>query len=588
MISTSQTVGQVIAAVLPNGTNDDGYAEMFKILAGAGNSTHETNYGYPPVMPTDLFAAAGYLVKISGVIVHFDPSPYASNEGGQRIVLTTEDRHALNAVSAAWRKDGAVPHEVVTFWRRLIDAWDEPVVFGSSVRNGAQLPSWCEVAFKLVVIADMALNRLLRDHVPSSEYGGDLWEDIVKALYHRNHEGEKPRRPPPSVTYMADSSVACVMPKVRVSGVGTTLRNLTRSLALLPGRGEVRCLWDLTTNDTPSEDLETLDILLIPAPVKLEGKDFKPHVDPGRTARELHQYKKNWENFDLTQSWIGSKEKAMRFIRDCERLVRKAKLESGCVNGVILPEYALNWRVFRVLCFRLKKAEPRLEFVISGSSDNCDGDAGNHVLTRIWERNDGAKKHTSTSRSKHHRWRMDRSQVETYALSSALNPKIRYWWENFQLREREIHFHRFRKSSVMSVLICEELARSEPCHEILRAVAPNLIIALLLDGPQIRNRWPAQYASNLADDPGSSVLTFTSYGLIKRSNRQGHFDSNHSIAMWKDDSGRFVEIPMPGGEGLRGVLLSLWSDHVVDMTIAGKRSNARAWRYSSHYPVVLD
>jgi hypothetical protein len=110
---------------------------------------------------------------------------------------------------------------------------------------------------------------------------------------------------------------------------------------------------------------------------------------------------------------------------------------------------------------------------------------------------------------------------------------------------------------------------------------------LLLDGPQIKERWPAQYASNLADDPGSSVLTFTSWGLIARSNAQGRYKENRSIALWKDDGGNFLSIQMPTGNGARGVLLSLWSAHVKDMTMAGKQSVARAWRYSSHMPITL-
>ena len=47
----------------------------------------------------------------------------------------------------------------------------------------------------------------------------------------------------------------------------------------------------------------------------------------------------------------------------------------------------------------------------------------------------------------------------------------------------------------------------------LRAVGPNLIIALLADGPQIASRWPGRYAAAFADDPGSSVLTLTSAGM---------------------------------------------------------------------------
>lgn len=281
-----------------------------------------------------------------------------------------------------------------------------------------------------------------------------------------------------------------------------------------------------------------------------------------------------------------SQKNKYEFIKSCVNLLKAAKKETRTVNGVIFPEYALDYEVFDVLCKKMKAEEDKLEFLIGGSSVNCRKEKGNHVVTRIWyPGGSGSDRFLTLSRRKHHRWRMDRTQLSTYGLTSTLNPAIENWWENIPLGKREIHFARFRESSVFSVLICEELARSDPCHSILRAVAPNLIFALLLDGPQIRQRWPAQYASNLADDPGSAVLTFTSYGLIDRTIRQGFKNPSRAIALWKDDAGHLVEIDMPPGDGPRGVLLSLWSESVKDATITGKWSNARAWRYASHVPI---
>lgn len=72
-------------------------------------------------------------------------------------------------------------------------------------------------------------------------------------------------RAPASLTMMVDTAVACVLPKMRVSPMGAASRNLSRNLALISGRGEVRCYWYTKPEDTLlSEDDETLDILLIP------------------------------------------------------------------------------------------------------------------------------------------------------------------------------------------------------------------------------------------------------------------------------------------------------------------------------------
>ena len=52
----------------------------------------------------------------------------------------------------------------------------------------------------------------------------------------------------------------------------------------------------------------------------------------------------------------------------------------------------------------------------------------------------------------------------------------------------------------------EDLARLDEVADLVRRIGPSLIIAVLLDGPQLATRWPCRYASIVADDPGSSGL----------------------------------------------------------------------------------
>jgi hypothetical protein len=82
-------------------------------------------------------------------------------------------------------------------------------------------------------------------------------------------------------------------------------------------------------------------------------------------------------------------------------------------------------------------------------------------------------------------------------------------------------------------LVCEDLARPDPVTDVVRSIAPTLVVALLLDGPQLAARWPARYASVLADDPGCSVLTLTALGMTQRSQPPGHARSR-GIALWTD------------------------------------------------------
>src|ERR1700748_2630135 len=87
-------------------------------------------------------------------------------------------------------------------------------------------------------------------------------------------------------------------------------------------------------------------------------------------------------------------------------------------------------------------------------------------------------------------------------------------------------------STVVS-LVCEDLAQIDDVADVLRSVGPMVLIIPLLDGPQLSSRWAARYASVLADDPGSTVLTLTSYGMARRSRPPG-MEASPVIALWKD------------------------------------------------------
>ena len=133
---------------------------------------------------------------------------------------------------------------------------------------------------------------------------------------------------------------------------------------------------------------------------------------------------------------------------------------------------------------------------------------------------------------------------------------------------------------VLSVLICEDLARPDPAGDLIRAVGPNLVIALLMDGPQIKERWSARYATTLADDPGSSVLTVTSIGMSLLSRPFAGPSRGRIVALWKDAKRNApVEIELP--DGYDGVVLSLTARWFEEFTADG-RSDGK----SASHPVL--
>ena len=123
----------------------------------------------------------------------------------------------------------------------------------------------------------------------------------------------------------------------------------------------------------------------------------------------------------------------------------------------------------------------------------------------------------------------------------------------------------------MSVLICEDLARQDPIGEILRAVGPNLVIALLMDGPQLAARWSARYATVLADDPGCSVLTLTSIGMAQLSRPAGKPPSR-VVALWKDAiTAEPIEVSLP--DGADALVLTLSAEYHEEWSADGRSDN---------------
>jgi hypothetical protein len=70
-------------------------------------------------------------------------------------------------------------------------------------------------------------------------------------------------------------------------------------------------------------------------------------------------------------------------------------------------------------------------------------------------------------------------------------------------------------------LVCEGLAQIDDVADVVRSVGPTIVVTPLVDGPQLSSRWASRYASVLADDPGSAVLTLTSFGMAQRSRPPG-------------------------------------------------------------------
>jgi hypothetical protein len=151
--------------------------------------------------------------------------------------------------------------------------------------------------------------------------------------------------------------------------------------------------------------------------------------------------------------------------------------------------------------------------------------------------------------NKHHPWSLDDAQIYQYHLGGALHPGIR-WGEEIDVPRRSLQFYEFGEDITLVALVCEDLAQMDDVADLIRAVGPTGVITPLLDGPQLASRWVARYASVLADDPGSAVLTLTSFGMVQRSRPHGR-EASRVIALWKDPARGEREISLePGAQGV--------------------------------------
>jgi hypothetical protein len=310
-----------------------------------------------------------------------------------------------------------------------------------------------------------------------------------------------------------------VLPKLRPPSSGMTLRSLSHHVAL--DRSEVDARWVMAPPRHHDAAPDRLTLLLIPHPDKVRAADFVPVRGP-------------LSNMDLSRYGFYEYQPEERFdSARALRLVESARRAAGRVDVVVLPEGALDESEVAPLQTALSAAG--VPYLIAGVRQPATGDdlGGNYAHF-------GAGEFLAPPQHKHHRWCLDTAQVHQYHLGSALDPD-RQWWEAIGLPRRGLTFISVMNKLAICPLVCEDLARPDPVTDVVRSVAPTLVVGLLLDGPQLATRWPARYASVLADDPGCSVLTLTALGMIRRSLPPGHSPSR-AIALWKDPRRGLQEI----------------------------------------------
>ena len=351
-----------------------------------------------------------------------------------------------------------------------------------------------------------------------------------------------------------------VLPKRHAPNIGITICSVSSNLAFYDSSVDVK--WHLSfeqnnnllkkfngarDNNSPSKKYSSnnhsLSILLFPWPFEINSKDFKSQLNP---------------NINTEKKGIGffsyDPDKNLKdFSKQLIKVIDAALEETSEIDMVILPECALRYDEIKELENVLKlKRIPSYIVGERGRNDNSHF-LENFVSFNMIDKNELFTEANRIKQKKHHRWKLDKSQILKYNLGHILSP-MTDWWEAININRRCVNFINLGEEITICPLICEDLARQEPISDLIRTVGPTLVVTILMDGPQKLERWSAKYASVLSEDPGCAVVTMTSLGMIKRyQHHHGH--ASNSIALISDGEGKIMEIEL--NENAKGVLVNM-------------------------------
>lgn len=494
-----------------------------------------------PAWPPDAFALVASLLRESGgygAALSCLPTPRGD--------WVKEVEKLGSRWTKKWQSSTTTPARLRGWWRTIRGASERPM---SEIRHS---PDLCRAVISILAAADYACVGI---GIPTE--GGEMDEfeaQGFRTLLDSQHDFGST-----TLCRNIHPSRARVLPKMHTPQTGLTLRSLSHHVALCP-TGDVMPKWSVWPA-FKSEDLgHKLNLLVVPWPSRITPTSFgvASRPDAGRAS------------FSFDPPSTGN-----TVAKHLARLLANARTLTGDIDGVIFPELALDQSEYRAVA--RVAAKHGVLLVCGVRESRSDRKSGrNYVSVSSPVAGDIGVKY---EQDKHHPWRLDKSQIRQYSLGGRLDPTMQ-WWENIAVNQREVTINVCYPWLTFCVLVCEDLARQEPVSNLVRAIGPNLVIALLMDGPQLHSRWPSRYASVLADDPGSSVLTVTSLGMTELSRAGAGPARPRVIAMWRDArSGPAEEIELP--PGMEAAVLSLTEERATEYTADGRHDRGVAG-----YPIL--
>ncbi len=486
-------------------------SRVIEYLLGVGLKASQ-----PPTWPPDLFAVCAYLLQKSGCytlsVSGWPPVVKHSTSESLKTWITSVRNHG-HEWRRGWHpkiKPKNLPSRVRELWSKLASRERSKLPFiHLRFEEGREVT---EILIELLAIADEASwgfgLPIGQKYADQNGIQGIDQAYIEAQRYLLPPEGLKDTLPKDFMGASLTSDAVYkgelrVLPKLHTPQTGLTIRNYSHNLSLIT-TNEILPIWARTS----STDWPELNLLVVPWPFEVD-----PHDIVEVEASSAAAMAEGFSLFEVRSKHFANIEKWLK--RLCAATREELKKTPGSfarIDGIVFPEAALSADEYDAV---LKVArEEHVMFLLAGvavpSSQDKHKPAENFVRMTITSGKAGFPQH------KHHRWQIEEHQIEAYGLQLS---KSRKWWEYIDIKNRTLSFISVNDWLTVVPLICEDLARPDPCGDLIRAVGPSLVIAILMDGDQHEWRWSSRYATALADDPGSSVLAVTSLGMAKLMSR---------------------------------------------------------------------
>lgn len=536
-----------------------------------------------PIWPPDIFAVVATIVDRSGSYTEFSPDR-------DELILHEQYLDRIDAIVKSWVLL-SVPDAVTLQWDALVNNFGN--VDLSEVKDK---PDLLNILLVLLASADEVSQGLgwERDRLNPDTH----WSDFAQAVFLNSLEDDDGARAnlsvvlphwPRSLCSIIAPDRVVVLPKSITADKGCTIRSLSHNLSLLPCHTRLDAEWRLVTREVNERLNDDVRLLLVPFPFDIPDGSFSLAAKRTRLKNDTTHA----AFFRLHQQWLNSETGERLTGADLAKnlilplLVEATAAAGGLVpHGVVLPECALDEDTVVELAPLL--ADAGVEFLIAGVLEF------NQVKERWLNKAYTLFLQSGVGRpqSKQHRWRIDKKQADSYGIRfDGDDPNNEQWWEDIDVSERLLPFYAFRKDTSLVTLICEDLARMEPAMTAIRAVGPNLVVALLMDGPQLGGRWPGRYAAVLADEPGCAVLSLTCAATVDLSNKnhkasKPDADTKRAVARWTQ-SRDLLSKDLELDDGAVGILLTLesYQKHQTTLDNRSDHKNSRELVYKSHISI---